>query len=264
MKTFHVVTIILNAYLGPTKNKLIHGSHNAKEEPRPGYLEKRGRILSKLTLKSLAHQTTQDFHVIVLHDDRLDARPYVPVTHLPDDRLHFVGIKPVDFKRDLSRGFWRPRAPEDEKIYELAGDADRLLITHIDSDDCYRYDAMARYREMEEGPGCIMMREGFIHHVGTGDVGKYRSPAPPFYTLVYEDMERFRAGKRWQGGAGHHSFVPQKIPTRFIVEPMYMVNVHGANDSTRWRVSPRDKVAPDKVAEIRSQFGVTDDAEALA
>jgi hypothetical protein len=270
MKLCHVVSIVLNAYLGPTSTGMIHRSHGPDELPRPEYLRSRIPLLYQYALRSLVQQTTSDFHVVVLYDLRLDVRPYLPAigTSPLEGRLHFVGVDPIDFKRNLEGAFWIPRPAEDAKIIEIGGDAEQLLITYVDSDDCYRADALVRMRleAMAEWPplatsdrshfGSIMCEHGLIHHVDTGVLAAYHERSTPFYSLHY-DMARYRDGVRYHGGPGHHSYVRDRIPGRVIRDrDMFMVNVHGANDSTNWSRAAGPELRGPDARRMLADFGV--------
>lgn len=243
-KIGHVVTIVLNAYLGPTTNNLVHGSHDAKGRPRPQYVEKRWGVFERYTLRSLVAQTTQDFGVVLLYDQRLSLADQLTSSagvRKLGSRFRAVGISPIDFRGSgVSRAFWAARKAEDRAILELCpADASRILVSHIDSDDAYAVDYLDRTREVEISPGLqsISAGLGYIYDEKHHRLRRYRDPhgSPPFYTLIFS-RSQVEQGYRPLGGPGHHSEVNARTQSKTLTgDDNYLVVVHEFNDSTRFR-----------------------------
>lgn len=255
--TCHIVRVVLNAYMGTCgSGAMFCKAHDEYRLPRSDYLESRLEIFKRYTLRSLENQTTSDFHVLVLFDKRL------PVESIPSslgDRLHLVGVDPIDLAKYGS--FWNPIPAEDEVIYGIAGVVERLLVTYIDSDDCYMDVALAAIRNddgLAHVAGCLMVNDGYLYNVDNGGMTSYHDESSPFFTFVY-DMERYKAGMRYQAGSCNHSTVAYLMPTKGKgFGALCLVTTHQENDTTSWSVrsNSRERMPPDDVTRTLSRFGI--------
>ncbi len=257
----HVVSIVMGAYLGPTTHGLIHGSHDSNGHPRPEYIARRWPLFERFTLRSLCSQTVQDFGVVLLYDHRLCIDDYLsasPGVHQLGDRFRAVPIEPIDFRGSgVERSFWLARPEEDRAILDLVGDARRIFVTHVDSDDALAVDHLARVRDVRVTPGlqAVVPTDGYVLHASTGRVRRYHAPSPPFFSLVLGrgDLER---GYRPYGGPGHHGGVRDLLRSVVSDASFLVTTGHGANDSTRFEhgYGP-DLVEPER-SRVLARFGL--------
>lgn len=121
--------------------------------------------------------------------------------------------------------------------------ADTVLLTRIDSDDCFSNDAIKHFRGLDgsgDGADAVVCRLGYIYSEETGQLCTWEPRTnPPFHTIV------FRNGSFWdidrhfsyyEGRYRSHEDVTRMFHHTVIANGSYCVTVHGKNNhiSTTW------------------------------
>lgn len=150
---------------------------------------------------------------------------------------HLARIEPINFRDDYRHAFWKPRDAEDRILARICdqADAERLLVTFLDSDDLLRNDAVEVIQgvALDDATEAIVPRNGFLFDSARWRMGYVSRESPPFFTLVHRPDEYF-AGRRHHGGRGRHLEVTKRLACKFLSERIFAIHLHGRNDSSRF------------------------------
>lgn len=222
------------------------------------WVKERLEFFQKYTLRSLQNQTFPDFRIFLLC-----GKTFKHITS------KWALPRKVEIVYDNGR----------QKYQEI--DTDYVSITRIDSDDLYHKWAMENVKDnliLSSQRECLIFRVGWSWVMVDNYLLQRQRPSPPFYTHIfpktmYRNWQQFQA----EHFVGHGQAGGRLSATKELNKFRHCVIKHASNVSAvnkglvPARLSPEalvvtkkkfgDKIilVPDKVKDILSDFGMTED-----
>lgn len=187
-----------------------------------GWLRNRIKIFELITLPSLRNQTTKDFGVLILINEKSPKWliDYFSSLNGPDLALSAVPAS--------SQEEGMEKASELVSIQCRSSGASHSLMTRLDSDDALRKDAIAVLQSNFEGQDGLALDFPVIAALGLPPnefLDKYSHPCGPFKTIISRVDEGFKSELYFR-----HSKLGEKYPVRSIQGgPFALQYIHGGN-----------------------------------
>ncbi len=183
----------------------------------PAWLRYRVQVYLTYTVPSLLRQTDPDFQIW------LDCRPGSEGELAPyREAFEQVGVR-VTFDRGA------------RFLNALPGSPAEVLVTRLDSDDCYAPDAVESIKRLHGERRATQFTDGYIFIARTRQAYAMRHRSPPFYTLRAKIDER---GLVHPGHRGHNA-VRDTFDPLILPPGRFCMVRHGKQGSRKALSRPR-------------------------
>jgi len=163
-------------------------------------------IMKRYTARSLSVQTDMNFdwHILVREETQNFIRQNF------DCNIVYHIVTPEE---------------SDELINKVSDCYDDLLLTRLNSDDCYHKDFIKTVMEFDytEEKEALIFQNGYMWYQDEDMIVERKFPSPPFYAFIYKTKE-YREGKRYD--VAGHNHIRKELNTHALREYLWLWLVH--------------------------------------